>query len=135
AIPALLRNFTHANADVRFYAVSAVCYIGGEPGVILPALTGVLKDPKMETRWNAVVALGNFGTRARSIVPELLNALEDQAIKEQVEIALWRIAPERVGKPLVVEDSTPIIGNGVTTEPLDIMFKGERHTVIRPGTS
>ena len=138
AIPALLRNFTHTNADVRFYAVSAIYGIGDEPDSVVPALRSVLKDPKVQ--WNAVGALGNFGARARSAVPDLLEALEDPAklgkytLREQVEIALWRIAPEKIAKTLVVEESTPMVAKGLTTEALDVIYKGERMTLMRPGT-
>lgn len=141
ALPALLKNFTHPDDDVRFYAVSAVYHIGGEPDVLIPAFKSMLADPKLETRWNAIVGLSTFGSRARSVVPDLLKALDDpgksgdQPIKGQVEIALWRIAPERVGKPFVVEESTPMIHNGVTTEALKMTLFGERKTLIPAGKS
>jgi hypothetical protein len=48
---------------------------------------------------------------------------------------LWRIAPEKVGKPQVVEDATPIIANGVTTEAVQVEFKGQRRTLIPSGTA
>ena len=55
------------------------------------------------------------------------------SITQQVETALWRIAPEKVGKPLVVEDATPMIGNGVTTQALKVIHHGKRQTLIPPG--
>ena len=68
SLPALLRNFHHTNADVRFDAVSAVLHIGGDPNIVVPALTGMLKDPKPEVRFNAVAGLRGFGARARSAI-------------------------------------------------------------------
>ncbi len=139
ALPTLIRHFTHTNGDVRFYAVSAVMSIGGEPGVVLPAQTSALKDPNVNVRWNALVGLSNLGSRGRPAVPEILKMLSDQgmvgssSITQQVETALWRIAPEKVGKPLVVEEATPMIRNGVTTEALKLTFSGERKTLIPPG--
>ena len=141
AIPVLIRDFTHSNANVRFYAVSAVMHIGGKPEVVLPALVGALKDPDINVRWNALVGLSNFGGRARPAVPEILRRLDDPGmigtspIREQVETALWRIAPEKVGKPLIVEDATPIITNGATTEALQVAFKGEQRTLIPAGAA
>lgn len=141
ALPVLIRHFTHTNADVRFYAVSAAMSIGGEPSVVIPALATALKDPDIRVRWNALVGLSTFGSRARPVVPEILKMLHDQGtiggsrIQEQVETALWRIAPEKVGKPLVVEESTPIIVNGLTSEALKVTFQGERKTLIPPGRS
>src|SRR3954467_7559448 len=57
ALPALIRNFTHTNRDVRFYAVSAAAKIGGEPSSLIPPLTGALKDSNVDVRWNALVGL------------------------------------------------------------------------------
>jgi hypothetical protein len=34
----------------------------------------------------------------------------------------------------VVEEATPMIGNGVTTEALKLTYYGERKTLIPPGT-
>jgi len=140
AIPVLLKDFTHTNGDLRFYAVSAVMDIGGDPNVVVPALKSRLKDPKVEVRWNAAGALGRFGGKARSAVPELLEALNDPAksgayaLKDEVETALWRIAPEKIAKSLLVEEAAPAIVDGTMTEALDIMFKGERNTLIKAGT-
>src|ERR1043166_2641955 len=55
------------------------------------------------------------------------------SITQQVETALWRIAPEKVGQPLGVEESTPIIGKGVTTAALKLTFYGKRETLIPAG--
>ena len=139
ALPALFRNFTHTNGEARFYAVSAVMHIGGEPGAVVPALTSVLKDPNVNVRWNALVGLSMFGGRARPAVPEILKMLNDpgmvggSSITQQVATTLWRIAPEKVGKPLVVEDATPMIANGATSQALKLMFHGKRQILIPPG--
>jgi hypothetical protein len=140
ALPVLIRDFTHTNASVRFYAVSAVMYIGGEPAVVVPALMSALKDPSLEVRYNALVGLEMLGSAARPAVPEILKMLADpgmlgSSIIPQVEAALWRIAPEKVGKPLVVEEATPLINNGVTTAALKLTLSGQRKTLIPPGKS
>ncbi len=139
AVPALIQRFTHTNSDVRFYAVSAVMSIAGQPDVAIPALMSALKDPNIHVRWNALVGLSNFGGRARPAVPEILKMLNDpgmvgtNSITQQVETALWRIAPEKAGKPLVVEDATPMIANGVTTQALKLISHGKRQTLIPTG--
>ncbi len=139
AVPVFIRDFTHTNSEVRFYAVSAVYYIGGEPKVIIPAMVNALKDTNINVRWNALLALSNFGSRARSVVPEIVKMLSDDGkvgdspIREQVETALWRIAPEKIGRPIVVETPTPIITNGVTAAALKLTFDGERKILIAPG--
>jgi hypothetical protein len=89
---------------VRFSAVSAVMDIGGEPAVVIPDLMSALKDPSVDVRCNALAGLNRFGSVARPAVPEILKMLNDpgmvggSSIIPQVETALWRIAPEKVGK-------------------------------------
>jgi hypothetical protein len=146
ALPALIRRFNDTNQDVRFYAVSAVAQIGGEPAVILPALTRALKDPYVSARWNALNGLMQLGSRAGPAVPEILKMMDDPgmvngspggsiSITQQVETALWRIAPERVGKPLLVEaDSPAIMGNKVVAD-VKVEFRGERKVLIPSGKS
>jgi hypothetical protein len=141
ALPVLIRDFTHTNGSLRFYAVSAVMDIGGEPAVVIPALMSALKDPSVDVRCNALAGLNRFGSVARPAVPEILKMLNDpgmvggSSIIPQVETALWRIAPEKVGKPLVVGDATPMASNGVTTAALKLLFQGQRKTLIPPGRS
>jgi hypothetical protein len=114
-------------------------HIGGEPEVVVPALTSVLKDPYVSVRWNALVGLSLLGRRAHAAVPEILKMMDDSGmvgtspIKGQVETTLWRIAPEKVGKPLVVADATPMITNGMTSQALKVVYRGKRQTLIAPG--
>jgi hypothetical protein len=139
ALPTLIKDFTHTNRDVRFYAVSAVMHIRGEPDLVIPAFVSVLKDPYVSVRWNALVGLSGLGSRGRPAVPEILKMWNDpgmsgsSSITQQVETALWRIAPEKVGKPLIVEDATPMITNGVTAEALKFLWYGKRQILIPAG--
>ena len=55
------------------------------------------------------------------------------SITQHVQTTLWRIAPEKVGKPLVVEEATPMITNGVTAQALKLIFNGKRQSLIPPG--
>ena len=59
----------------------------------------------------------------------------NSGLTQQVETALWRIAPEKIGKSLVVEDATPMVNNGVTTQALKLIFQGKRQTLIPAGRS
>jgi hypothetical protein len=139
AVPVLLRNFTDTNAKVRSSAVSSIISIGGEPNLLVPAFTMALNDPDVGVRWNALSGLSRFGGKARPAVSEILKMRNDTGlvgsspIQEQVESTLWQIAPEKVGKPFVVEQVTPMISNGVTTEALKLMFLGNRKTLIAAG--
>lgn len=138
ALPVLIKDFSHTNDQVRFYAVSAVADIGGDTNVIFPALTSALKDSYVSTRWNALVGLESFGSRARPVVPEILQMANDPLlgtgrITQAVQTALWRIAPERIGKPLVVEAATPMIRNGVTSEAVKFLYYGKRQALVPEG--
>lgn len=50
-----------------------------------------------------------------------------------MENALWNLAPEKIAKPMVVEDDTPMVGNGITTEALSCEAYGEVLTMIPKG--
>src|SRR3989442_3158796 len=80
ALPSLIRHFTHTNGDVRYYAVSAMLSIGGEPSLVVPALAIALKDSDIRVRWNALVALSKLGSSARPAVPEILKMLDDEGV-------------------------------------------------------
>jgi hypothetical protein len=139
ALPVLIRRFTHTNQEVRFHAVSAVMDIGGDPNVVIPALVSALKDPFVSVRWNALVGLTHFGAKARPIVPEILKMMNDpgmvgsDSITNQVITALWRIAPEKAGHALVVEEATALVENGVTVAPIKALFMGKREILIPAG--
>jgi hypothetical protein len=88
---------------------------------------------------DALSGLSDYGERARCAVPEILKLLDEPGpvsgvgMKQAVNAALWQIAPEKIGRPIVVEDSTPMIANGVTTQALTLLFLGGRRTLIPAG--
>ena len=139
AIPTLLNNFTHSDGDVRFYAVSATLRLNGDPELMMPAFASVLDDPTLNVRWSALSGLGRMGSRARPFVPEILKRLDDEGmlgrtpIRTQVETTLWRIAPEQVGKPIVVAPSAPMLTNGVLAQALVAFDNGRRRILIPAG--
>lgn len=141
ALPALIQKLKDTNDQVRFYAVSAVMDINGDPAVVVPALRFALKDSKVETRWNAIVGLSRYGRKAEAAVSDLVESREsaiaaaNNDLKKQADIALWRIAPEKTAKAVIVEERTPIVVNGATTEAMDLALRGERRRLIKPGTA
>lgn len=139
ALPVLITDFGHTNGEIRFYAVSAVGNIGGDPEVVVPALTSVLGDPKKEVRWNAIVGLSSFGRRAHRATPVLVDAWKTESeagnedLVQQLETALWRIAPEKTPKVLVVQEVSEWVQGGVTTHSIDMQIGKERRTLIPAG--
>jgi len=148
AIPLLLGYFNHTNGSIRFAAVKSVMQIGGDPKLIVPAMRKILNDPENSIRLNAVAALHKYirgdaysRSNALSAVPELMEALHDKIVppgtdlKEELEDALWDVVPEKIAKPLVVEDATPMVTNGITTETLYRREYDELFTLIPKGRS
>lgn len=136
ALPMLLSDFSSTNKQERFDAVSAVMNIGGDTNIVLPALLSAAKDTDVDVRWNAIVGLSMYEERARVAVPMLLDALHDTAkvgntpITEAVETALWRIAPEYAGKPLVIAHDPPMANGTRTSCCIEFGSGGKRKTAI-----
>jgi len=139
ALPVLLADFKDTNKQVRFDAVSAVMNIGGDTNVVLPALMSAARDVDVDVRWNAIVGLSYYENRARVAVPVLLDELQDCAkvgstpIKEAVETALWRIAPEQVGFPLVIAENASLTNGAFTINALDFQYNDQRKKVVPAG--
>src|ERR1043166_357001 len=144
AVPALARRLRDPVVDVRFTAVTVLLLIsmspGSDPDLLIPPLTAALKDSSPNVRWNALLGLSNFGSRARPALPEISKLLNDTGavgsfpISHQAETTIWRIAPEKSGKAIVVEAATPMVTNGVTTEAVKFLYYGKHRTLIRAGT-
>ncbi len=140
AVPALVQNFHHTNSDVRFHAVTAVSDIGGDPAVLVPALTDALQDPVVSVRWNALNGLQAFGGKARPAIQEIIKMFNDpgksgsSSITQQVEVTVWRIAPEKLGRSVVVTDAPTIVSNDVTTEAIKFDLHGRRQVLVPAGT-
>jgi hypothetical protein len=139
ALPALIRRFSDTNEQVRFYAVSAVAQIGGDPIIVLPALRKALKDPFVSTRWNALNGLMQLGAAAAPAIPDIEKMADDPgmvgttSITQQVQTALWRLAPEKAGKALVIETNTSAIVGNKTVAAIKAEFMGERKVLIPAG--
>ena len=137
ALPALISNFTHTNDQVRFYAASAVANIRANPHLVVPALRSMLKDSHRPTRWNALVGLASFHRKAEATIPDILVMHEreqnDAELLQQVELALWRIAPEKTPKALLVEKDSPLARTNVASANLIMEFEGKRVAGIKTG--
>lgn len=139
ALPILMADFKSTNKQERFDAVTAVMSIHGDPNLFIPALESAVKDPDVDVRWNAVVGLSMYGFRARDAVPMLLEGLNDTAkvgtepIKAQYETALWHIAPEKIGFPLVIAENPALTNGAFTLGPIQFDHNGRRETVLPAG--
>ncbi len=140
AMPWLIANFHHTNSEVRFNAVTAVYHIGGDPSVVVPAFVDALHDAQVGVRWNALSGLQSLGAKARPAIPEILKMFNDPGmtgssrLTNQVEMTVWRIAPEKLASNLVIGDATSLISNNVTTEAIKFDLHGRRQVLVPSGT-
>ena len=139
ALPTLIRDLSHSDPEVRWFAVTAVINIRGNPSLVIPALTAALSDSNVNVRWNALSGLSSYGRRAQSAIPKImemysdLGTVGDTPITNQVATTLWRVAPENIPQRLIVEDQSPIVQEGQTVQALKALFSGERKTLIPTG--
>lgn len=99
AVPALIADLDHSEDTIREHAAEAIGDIGpvaAELGV--PALRGVLQDPYVKVRRDAVRSLGYIGPAASAAVEEILPLLQDPEaiVRTAARDALQKIAPDRV---------------------------------------
>jgi hypothetical protein len=137
ALPVLISNFTHTNDQVRFYAASAVANIRANPKLVVPALRSMLNDSHRPTRWNALGGLTGFGRKAEDAISDILEMhkreRDDAELLQQVELALWRIAPEKTPRALLVEKDSPLARSDIASADLIMEFEGKRVAGIKAG--
>jgi hypothetical protein len=94
-LPALMPCFRDSNDGVFNAALRTASRIGVDPSTLVPAVTDQLtqKDPRI--RYEAAIALGGCGAKARSAIPELLRAVNDadKDVREAAAGALIKIDP------------------------------------------
>lgn len=82
---------------VRISAATALGQIKTAGDVTVPALTKALKDPILEVKNQALIALCNFGTKAAAAVPDVLRELSEQTTPREAQSAVRLLA--RIGPP------------------------------------
>jgi len=96
ATPDLIALLSDQTPHVRARAVWALANIKSEPAIVLPALTNCMNDTDAEVRANVVSVIIAHGEAARSTVPFLLKAINDQEprLRGLARFALMKIDPE-----------------------------------------
>ena len=93
-----------------------------------------MEDADVWVRWHAIRGLGAFGRDAEEAMPELLAIYTKPGninIKQQVEAVVWKIAPERIPKAHLLEESAPIADRKMT-ESVQIEIGGGRRIMLIP---
>lgn len=85
-VPALIEALKDADSKVRASGVSAK--------VAIPALIKASKDKDSDVRMGAAIALGDMGVETSSVVPILVQALENPYVRRRAADALGHIGSE-----------------------------------------
>ena len=95
AIPVLISALREKDEIVQCRAALALAVIRDEPSLAIPALTELLTS-KNSARYEAILALGQYGPMAKSAVPQLLERLVDgdSMTRRSARNALKRIGAE-----------------------------------------
>lgn len=77
AVPALVQCLESPDPTTRYYSAASLGTIKADAPLVVPALVQCLKSGTNDVSWvSYILALGNFGTRAKPAVPLLVNILE-----------------------------------------------------------
>jgi len=91
AVAKLLKLLTHKTIDVRYYAVEALGYIGGDAvGQSISDVLKRLQDDNADVRKVAAWAIGRFAGKMKSMPKELVGCLrdDDASVRESAVEAL-----------------------------------------------
>lgn len=103
AIPFLVQCLTNSIPEVRDGAASSLGYIRRRPDIVIPALVQYLQMAKSPISrkecFSGIMALGQFGTNAKSAAPLLLSFANgrDSTLQSFATIALTMIDPDALG--------------------------------------
>jgi HEAT repeat protein len=96
-VPGLIKLLKDPDATVRALAAISLGEIGEDPDNVIPALVDCLAhSTQNDVRWSIVQAIADFGPKAHSAVPALLENLQDpdSDVRYNVVRALKIIEPE-----------------------------------------
>jgi HEAT repeat protein len=91
-LPIMIKTLEEADPQGAMLAIETIAEMGGEKAIA--GLTNALKNER--ARYWACLALGEAGSKAKSAVPALVDALSDERTEVQIQalIALGKIGPE-----------------------------------------
>ncbi|MFV0445463.1 MAG: HEAT repeat domain-containing protein [Planctomycetaceae bacterium] len=98
-VPQLIDELDNPEDTIREHAAEAIGDIGPSAAELgVPALRGVLQDPYVKVRRDAVRSLGYIGSAATAAVDDILPLLSDPEaiVRDAAKAALEKIAPERI---------------------------------------
>jgi hypothetical protein len=76
ALPLLIKLLEDPDAEVRERTLLTMSYLDRHAEQLVPVIVGLLADEGQNVRWHAANALGNFGDRAQTAIPDLQRIVE-----------------------------------------------------------
>jgi HEAT repeat protein len=126
AMPALIHCLSDTNFSVFSAALTAANRIGADSSLMTLPLTGQLLQGDPRIRYDAAIALGDYGAKARTVIPELLKAVQDtnNEVRDAAAWALFEIDAETAIKTGVLPPpaSTANASMGSVTLVLDALM-------------
>ncbi len=98
-VAVLVEAAKHEDDNTRALAFHTLAAMGGKAKAALPAIKKGLKDKVFGVRLQAVLAAGAVGPAAKTVVPELVNIMQDDdtgLLEAQVTLALSKIGPAAI---------------------------------------
>ena len=95
-LPAALHGVTNSDVGVRLCSIFILNRIQTEPQIEVEALTNCISDPMVA--WSGLQAIGNYGTRATSAVPILVDRLKSPTQSSQAAAILKIVDPQAAAK-------------------------------------
>ncbi len=115
AVEPLVKATKSKDADVRFYAVWSLAFIGPSAKTAVPAVVKAMSDSSAPVRRKAAYALGRIGADPETVAPVLVEALgdKDADVREAASGALPKIG--KIAVPALVkamDSDNAILRNG-----------------------
>jgi HEAT repeat protein len=97
-LPTLQKLATDSQPEVRVVAAHGLGVFATDPNTSVPLLVDLLKDPSLDVKRTACIALSRFGTNAAPAVAALSEVLSsfgtaDFTLRQSAARALWNIGP------------------------------------------
>jgi HEAT repeat protein len=128
AVDPLVKATTDKDADVRFYAIWSLAFVGPQAKNAVPAVVKAMTDPAAHVRRKAAYALGRIGADPETTAPVLVAALgdADADVREAASSALPKMGKIAV-PPLIkaMQSDKAILRNGAIKTLGDIGAEAE----------
>jgi HEAT repeat protein len=122
AVEPLTKAFDSKDADVRFYVVWGLAFVGADAKIATPTVVKALSDPSAQVRRKAAYALGKIDADPDTVVGAMVGALGDNDADVRDAVAASLPALSKVAVPVLTKALT---GDKKELRPLAIKILGQ----------